>query len=227
MRLVALFALLTLAAAEDLSPPDYVRSKFYALEEELWRNVTDPLWREAGLGGDVELTKSFVVVDNQIEMIPRSPRPPLRSWLWTKALEKMQIIDGLYKNFVQFVRRQAVPGTVPAPVKEWLDLAEAVLMDPKTSAAQAVRKLHDLLEHGDMFRSILQVQEEASDLSGDIFHRVRVSIGVVTSTRDDPRVWQLGMSVTRCLCWSSACLYSARNNIPHLGSEAVSAIVNH
>jgi hypothetical protein len=158
MRVAALFALLALSLADDLSPVDHVRNKFYGLEEELWRNVTDPLWRESGLGGDVELTKAFVVLDNQIEALPRPPRPPLQSWLWLKALEKFQIIDGLYKSFVEFVRRQAAPGAVPAPVKEWLDLAESVLMDPKTSAAQAIRKLHDLLQHGDMFRSILQVR---------------------------------------------------------------------
>ncbi|KAL0839141.1 hypothetical protein ABMA28_017111 [Loxostege sticticalis] len=122
----------------------------------MWNNVSDPLWRESGLGGDVELTKAFVVLDNQISSIPRPPRPPLSSWLWLKATEKLQIIDGLYKSFVDFARRQSAPGAVPAPVKDWLDLAESILMDPKTSAMQAVRKLQGLLQHGDLFRSILQ-----------------------------------------------------------------------
>ncbi|CAH2981054.1 unnamed protein product [Chilo suppressalis] len=162
MRLAALFALSAFALAQELSPVDHLRSKFYALEEDLWRNVSDPMWRESGIGGDVELTKAFVVLDEQIEKAPRSPRPPLKSWLWMKAFEKLQIIDGLYENFVQFVKRQAVPGAVPAPVKEWLDLAESVLMDPKTSTAQAVRKLHEWLQHGDLFRTILQ--EEHPDL---------------------------------------------------------------
>ncbi|KAL0839140.1 hypothetical protein ABMA28_017111 [Loxostege sticticalis] len=156
MKAAALFALLALAAAEDLSPVDNVRKNFYALEVEMWNNVSDPLWRESGLGGDVELTKAFVVLDNQISSIPRPPRPPLSSWLWLKATEKLQIIDGLYKSFVDFARRQSAPGAVPAPVKDWLDLAESILMDPKTSAMQAVRKLQGLLQHGDLFRSILQ-----------------------------------------------------------------------
>lgn len=160
MKAAALFALLALAAAEDLSPVDNVRKNFYALEVEMWNNVSDPLWRESGLGGDVELTKAFVVLDNQISSIPRPPRPPLSSWLWLKATEKLQIIDGLYKSFVDFARRQSAPGAVPAPVKDWLDLAESILMDPKTSAMQAVRKLQGLLQHGDLFRSILQVHKQ-------------------------------------------------------------------
>lgn len=49
---------------------------------------------------------------------------------------------------------------MPAPVKDWLDLAESILMDPKTSAMQAVRKLQGLLQHGDLFRSILQVHQQ-------------------------------------------------------------------
>ncbi|CAH0751220.1 unnamed protein product [Diatraea saccharalis] len=162
MRLAALFALCAFVLAQELSPVDHLRSKFYSLEADLWKNVSDPMWRDTGLGGDVELTKAFVVLDEQIAKVTRPPRPPLQSWLWLRALEKLQIIDGLYDNFVQFVRRQAVPGAVPAPVKEWLDLAESVLMDPKTSAAQAVRKLHEILQHGDMFRSILK--EEHPDL---------------------------------------------------------------
>ncbi|KAI5639122.1 hypothetical protein NE865_08322 [Phthorimaea operculella] len=156
MRLIALLALIAFASAGDPTSVDYVRDKFYALEEELWRNVTDPIWRDSGLGGDVELTKAFVVLDQQISSIPKPPRPPLSSWLWGKTAEKLQVIDGFYKNFVEFVHRQSAPGAVPAPVREWLDMAEQVLLDPKQSVAQAVRKLHDLLEHGDMFRAVLQ-----------------------------------------------------------------------
>lgn len=157
MKLAALLALTTVALAADPTAVDFIRDKFYFLEEDLWQNVTDPSWRDSGLGGDVELTKAFVALDEQIESIPMRPRPPLNFWLWSKASEKLQVIDGFYKNFVQFVRRQAAPGSVPAPVREWLDLAEQVLMDPKASVAIAVRKVHDLLQHGDMFRAALQV----------------------------------------------------------------------
>ncbi|XP_073957028.1 chemokine-like protein orion isoform X3 [Choristoneura fumiferana] len=155
MRLAALFALLTIALG-DISPVDHVRDKFYTLERDLWVNVTDPEWRNAGLGGDIELTKAFAAFNDRFEAVRMPPRPPLESWLWVKASEKLTVIDGLYKNFMEFVKRQAAPGAVPAPVREWLDLAEVVLMDPKLSVAQAVRKLDDLLEHGDLFRASLQ-----------------------------------------------------------------------
>ncbi|CAH1638020.1 unnamed protein product [Spodoptera littoralis] len=162
MRIAALFALFAIGLATELTPTDLVRQKFYDLEEELWRNVTDPLWRDSGLGGDVELTKAFFALNEQIELIPRPKRLTLRSWLWNKVSEKLQVVDGFYKNFMEFVRHQATPGAVPAPVKEWLDMAESILMDPKTSVAQAVRKIHGFLEHGDIFRSV--VQEEDSDV---------------------------------------------------------------
>ncbi|CAH2048299.1 unnamed protein product, partial [Iphiclides podalirius] len=162
MRIAALSALLAVALCGDPSPVDDVRNKFYALEAALWRNVTEPGWLSAGQGGDVELAKCFVTLNEYVESVPRTARPPLRTWLWSMAMEKLQVIDGLYKNFVEFVRRQATPGAVPAPVREWLDLAESVLMDPKASVAQAVRKLHDLTEHGDVFRAALQ--EEHPDL---------------------------------------------------------------
>ncbi|XP_034832290.1 uncharacterized protein orion isoform X3 [Maniola hyperantus] len=162
MRYAALLALLAVARASDPSPVDNIRNTFYDLEDKLWKNVTNPEWSSSGIGGDVELTKAFVRFDERIESVPRPPRPPFDTWLWLKLVEKSQIIDGYYKNFVEFAKRQAVPGSVPAPVREWLDLAEGVLMDPKASVAQAVRKIHDLLEHGDMFRAMLQ--EEHPDL---------------------------------------------------------------
>ncbi|XP_045773211.1 uncharacterized protein LOC123872741 isoform X3 [Maniola jurtina] len=162
MKYAALLALLAVARAGDPTSVDNIRNKFYDLEDKLWKNVTNPEWSTGGLGGDVELTKAFVKFDEQIESVPRPPRPPFDTWLWLKLVEKSQIIDGYYKNFVEFAKRQAVPGSVPAPVREWLDLAEGVLMDPKASVAQAVRKIHDLLEHGDMFRAMLQ--EEHPDL---------------------------------------------------------------
>lgn len=157
MRVAALLALFAAALATELTEVDQMRHKFYELEHELWINVTDPQWRDAGLGGDVELTKAFAALNEHIESIPRTKRLLLRSWLWTKVSEKLVIIDGFYKNFIEFVRRQASPASVPAPVREWLDIAESVLMDPNASVAQAVRKLHGLLEHGDIFRTALQV----------------------------------------------------------------------
>ncbi|XP_045536681.1 uncharacterized protein LOC123721596 isoform X3 [Papilio machaon] len=162
MRVAALLALLVFALADDLSPVDNVRSDFYDLEVSLWKNVSNPSWLTTGQGGDVELAKFFVTMDEYIEAVPEPPASPVGTWLWSKAKEKLRIIDGLYKNFVEFIRRQALPGSVPAPVREWLDLAESVLMDPKVSVAQAVRKLHDLTEHGDMFRAVLQ--EDHPDL---------------------------------------------------------------
>ncbi|KAH9634564.1 hypothetical protein HF086_006189 [Spodoptera exigua] len=162
MRVAALFALFAIGLATELTPTDLIRQRFYDLEEELWRNVTDPLWRDSGLGGDVELTKAFFTLNEQIELIPRTKRLTLRSWLWNKVSEKLQVVDGFYKNFMEFVSHQASPGAVPAPVKEWLDIAESILMDPKTSVAQAVRKIHGFLEHGDIFRSV--VQDEDSDV---------------------------------------------------------------
>lgn len=158
MRIAALFALFAIGLATELTPTDLVRQKFYDLEEELWRNVTDPSWRDSGLGGDVELTKAFFALNEQIELIPRPKRLTLKSWLWNKVSEKLQVVDGFYMNFMEFVRHQATPGAVPAPVKEWLDMAESILMDPKTSVAQAVRKIHGFLEHGDIFRSVVQVK---------------------------------------------------------------------
>lgn len=157
MKYTALLALLALASAGDPTPSDHLRGKFYELEDKLWKNVTDPDWSNAGLGGDVELTKIFSRFADEVESVPRTSRPPVHYWLWSKAAEKLQIIDSLYKNFVEFIRRQAVPGAVPAPVKEWLDLAEGILIDPKTSAKPALNKLGDLLEHGDLFRVPLQV----------------------------------------------------------------------
>ncbi|XP_023948445.2 uncharacterized protein LOC112053291 isoform X3 [Bicyclus anynana] len=161
MRYAALLALLAVARCDPTAVDD-ARNKFYDLEERLWKNVTNPEWSSSSVGGDVELTKAFVKFDEKIETLPRPPRPPFDTWLWIKFVEKSQIIEGYYKNFVEFAKRQAVPGSVPAPVREWLDLAEGVLMDPKASVAQAVRKIHDLLEHGDMFRSM--IQEEHPDL---------------------------------------------------------------
>ncbi|CAG9562205.1 unnamed protein product [Danaus chrysippus] len=162
MRLAALLALATAVSATELTAVDYMRSKFYRLEEELWKNVTDPEWRVGGAGGDVELTKAFAAFDVKLQAIGRARRPPLESWLWVKAVERFQIIDGYYKEFVSFVNRQSAAGAVPAPVREWLDLAEGILMDPKSSVAQAVRKIHDLLEQGNMFR--MTFQEDHPDL---------------------------------------------------------------
>lgn len=159
MRLAALFALLALGLAKDLTPVDNLREKYYILENGLWKNVTDPAWRDKGLGGDVELTKAFLGINEQIVSLSSSTRPTFSSWLWIKALEKLQVIDGLYENFVEFITRQATPGGVPAPVREWLDLAEAILMDPGSSVAYAVKQLHELMEHGDLFRTALQVSQ--------------------------------------------------------------------
>lgn len=158
MRFLTLFALFTVSIAVDITHVDDARDKFYSLEDALWSNVTEPTWQESTeLGADVELTKAFVAFNEEIESIPRPTRPPLKSWLWMKTLEKLNVIDGFYKNFVDFVKRQTVPGAVPAPIREWLDVAEQVLMDSTSSVALAVRKLHDLLAHGDMFRAALQV----------------------------------------------------------------------
>ncbi|CAF4907893.1 unnamed protein product [Pieris macdunnoughi] len=156
MKCAALFALLAFASAGDPTAVDSIRYKFLILESQLWKNVTDPEWTQGGVAGDIELTKAFVSFDEDIASVPRTPRPPLDSWLWIKTVERLQIIDGFYKSFLDFVHRQVKPGMVAAPSREWLDLAESVLMDPSASVSQAVRKLHDLLEHGDMFRSVLQ-----------------------------------------------------------------------
>lgn len=163
MRIVTLFALFTVSLAVDLTAVDDARDKFYTTEVALWYNITDPTWQgRTALGGDIELTKAFAAFNEVIESIPRPPRPHLNSWLWTKTTEKLNVIDGFYKNFVDFAKRQTVPGAVPAPVREWLDVAEQVLMDPTSSVAVAVRKLHDLLAHGDMFRAPLQVMKIGS-----------------------------------------------------------------
>nr|XP_026492111.1 uncharacterized protein LOC113397811 isoform X3 [Vanessa tameamea] len=156
MKYAALFALLAVASAGDPTAVDNLRNTFYEVEKALWKNVTSSEWSAAGVSGDVELTKAFVTFDEKIQSVPPPPRGPHDTWLWAKATEKMRVIEGYYKNFLSFIKRQSQPGAVPAPVKEWLDLAEGILMDPKSSVAQAVRKIHDLLEYGDMFRGILQ-----------------------------------------------------------------------
>ncbi|XP_026327754.1 uncharacterized protein LOC113236030 isoform X3 [Hyposmocoma kahamanoa] len=162
MRLLTLFAVFTVSLAVDLTAVDEARDKFYSTEETLWKNVIDPTWQgRTALGGDIELTKAFVAFNDVIESIPRPPQPPLPSWLWKQTSEKLNIIDGFYKHFVEFVKRQTVAGAVPAPVKEWLDVAEQVLLDTTpSSVAQAVRKLDDLLSHGDMFRTALQDHQD-------------------------------------------------------------------
>lgn len=157
MRFLALCALFTLAVAADPSAVDNARDKFYYIEDTLWSNVIDPTWQgRTALGGDIELTKEFATFNELVESVPRAPRPPLNSWMWAKLTATSNIIDGFYKNFVDFVRRQAVPGAVPAPVREWLDIAEQVLMDPNASVAHSVKKFHDMLDH-DLFRAALQV----------------------------------------------------------------------
>ncbi|XP_045448290.1 uncharacterized protein LOC123656677 [Melitaea cinxia] len=151
MKYATLFALLAAAYAIDPIAVDDLRNKFYALENVLWKNVT--AWSAAGGSGDVELTKAFVAFDEEIRSVRLPPRYPVNSWLWQKATEKMMIINGYYDNFLDFIRRQAQPGAVPAPVREWLDVADAILFTNSTSSvAQAVRKIHDLLEFGNMFR---------------------------------------------------------------------------
>lgn len=156
MRYAALFALLTLVSASDPTAVDNIRNKFYAVEKELWLNVTNPEWSLAGLGGDVEVTKAFVAFDEQIQTVPTPPRLPLETWLWAKTMEKLRIIEGFYKNFITFAKRQAQPGAVPAPVREWLDLAQE-MTDQKSPLIQAEKKINDLLEYGDIFRGYLQV----------------------------------------------------------------------
>lgn len=154
-----LLACVLTATSLDVSPVDSLRSKLFRLEEDLWRNATDPKWNEkVELGADVELTKAFIKLNEDIESVPKQNKPVLTdSWLWSKATEKLQLINGLYKEFLEFSERQAPQGAVPAPMKNWLDLTEHVLMDPKSSVVQAVRKLDDILEHGDLFRTVLQV----------------------------------------------------------------------
>ncbi|XP_053609794.1 uncharacterized protein orion isoform X6 [Plodia interpunctella] len=165
MRLAALLALFTFAIAENLSPVDHIRNKFYPLETDLWNNVTDTKWTESGLG-DVELTKAFISFDGDIESIPKRTRPPLSSvWWWKKPVEQIQIVDGVYKNFIEFLSRQSVPGAVPSPIKEWMDLAENILVDSKTSVIRAIRQLEESLTHGDLFRRISTgLQDEHPDL---------------------------------------------------------------
>lgn len=152
MKYATLFALLAAAYAIDPIAVDDLRNKFYALENVLWKNVTP--WSVAGGSGDVELTKAFVAFDEKIKSVRLPPRYPVNSWLWQKATEKMMIINGYYSDiFLPFIRRQAQPGAVPAPVREWLDIADGILFTNSTSSvAQAVRKIHDLLEFGNMFR---------------------------------------------------------------------------
>ncbi|GBP21654.1 hypothetical protein EVAR_16200_1 [Eumeta japonica] len=147
----------------DLSAVDALRNELYKLEAELWRNVTDSAWKESmALGADVELTKAFQRFDERVEPIPQPHLPPLEhSWLWLKTVEKLRIIDGLYKAFVDFATRQAAPGAVPAPVREWLDLAENVLMDPTSSVPQAVQKLSNVYDMGNLF--LKSVQEDGPD----------------------------------------------------------------
>lgn len=199
MRFLTLFAVFTVSLAVDLTAVDEARDKFYSTEDTLWKNVTDPTWQgRTALGGDIELTKAFVAFNDVIESIPRPPQPPLQSWLWKQTSEKLNIIDGFYKHFVEFVKRQTVAGAVPAPVKEWLDVAEQVLLDTTpSSVAQAVRKLDDLLSHGDMFRSALQVIKIGSYSlpAGDA---IRVTNHRVwTSMHDD--IYDKGRrSVSRC-----------------------------
>lgn len=158
MRIVTLFALFTVSLAVDLTAVDDAREKFYTTEASLWSNITDPTWQgRTALGGDIEMTKAFAAFNEVIESVPRPPRLHLNSRLWKKTSDKLNVIDGFYTNFVGFVKRQTVPGSVPAPVREWLDVAEQVLMDPTSSVAISVRELHDLLLHGDIFRSPLKV----------------------------------------------------------------------
>ncbi|XP_059061468.1 uncharacterized protein LOC131854370 isoform X3 [Achroia grisella] len=157
MRLTALLALLTLVLADNLTPLDHIRKEFYNVERNLWLNVLDPEWAESGVG-DVELTKAFVAFDSIIQLTPPVPRPPLNLWWWKKPLEQIQLIEGMYKNFLEFLKRQGIPGSVPAPVKQWLDLAESILMDTKTSVPQAVKLLEHSVQHGSLFRRILQDQ---------------------------------------------------------------------
>ncbi|XP_037294330.1 uncharacterized protein LOC115442913 isoform X3 [Manduca sexta] len=163
MRFAALIALFTITSATELSPVDNVRAKFYLLERDLWKNVVDPAWRDSGLGGDVELTKAFVGLDDEIQAVPYAPQPQLSSWIWSTALEKMHIINGLYKSFVEFARRQATPGAVPAPTRDWLDMAEAILKDPRSSVRYAMKKLDDLLAHLDRALFFSAKEDEASE----------------------------------------------------------------
>lgn len=158
MIIAALIALLAIATADDITPVDDVRVKFYSTESGLWKNVTDPLWRAADLGGDVELTKVFAAFDSYFEALPSIPRPPVKFWLWNKVADESQLIDGQYKYFVDFVKRQSVPGAVPAPVREWLDLVEVVLLDPKSSVATSVKRLNKLLEQGETVLYQLTIQ---------------------------------------------------------------------
>ncbi|XP_063536054.1 uncharacterized protein LOC134745886 isoform X2 [Cydia strobilella] len=159
MRLLTLSLLVALALG-DLSPVDHIRDNFYKLEKELWANATNPDWINAGLGADIEVTKTFSSFHDRFSAVPMPPRPQVDSWPWVKATEKLGVVDNLYKNFMEFVKRQAVPGAVPSPVREWLDLAEVILRDPKLSVADAVQRLDELIEHGDMFRSTLQEQSQ-------------------------------------------------------------------
>lgn len=146
-------------ATVEHSPVDALRARFYIIEEQLWKNVTDIGWNEhTEVGADVELTKQFKRLNEDIRSLPKMKKPELgHLWLWNKAWEKVRKIEGMYKEFLEFSETQAMPGSVPAPVKKWLDLAEHVLMDPELSVVNAVNKLSDLMEHGDLFRVALQV----------------------------------------------------------------------
>ncbi|XP_041979506.1 uncharacterized protein LOC121733355 isoform X3 [Aricia agestis] len=156
ITILSALALLT-AVAASVSQVDNLRNTFYTLEHEAYRNISDPDWAP-GLG-DVALTKVFVAFDARLQALPRPRRIDTRNFLWRKVGEHLQTINGFYDHFVAFMARQVVPGAKPSPTREWYDLAEASIGEG-VSVRLVVEKLAELMEHGDLFRSILQ-QEQA------------------------------------------------------------------
>ncbi|KAG6449171.1 hypothetical protein O3G_MSEX005915 [Manduca sexta] len=160
MNLPVITALVAVAAAIELSPVDDARIKFYALEQDLWRNVTNIRWvNGVGKLGDFKLARAFLSWANHIKSISTLSSFQQKSWLWNKAWEHMHQINSEYEMFEK--KMQILFSNVINQSYERVFI--------NYDLSNATRQLDELLEHGDKLLYDLAEENENEDCERSVF----------------------------------------------------------
>ncbi|XP_059061470.1 uncharacterized protein LOC131854373 [Achroia grisella] len=156
MKLSWLIGLFTFVPTYGLSPADKIRSKFYVTEWQQWEHVNNFGWRTSGVA-DIELAKAFVKFNGEIQKTPRPPAPALRSSWWQQPQLQIQRIEGMYRTFLQYMRRRAEPSAGSTSSAECLTLIRNVLTNrTRAPMSEVISKLQGSVLK--TYQNILQAQ---------------------------------------------------------------------